>query len=135
MTAKWNLKDAGYIISERINALNIDTVITFDSYGVSGHVNHKDTHAAVKRIMKNHQGVQFFELRSTPLPVKFTRWFGIIYDCLFLNKRRGDVVCVNDYLLNVWMAMLKHKSQFVWFRAFYLLFSTYVDYNILHPME
>lgn len=105
-------------------------VVTFDAYGVSGHVNHASTSAGCRWLAARRRGIVFTELESVGLVRKY---MGAI-DALAsgaVGALRGP-----EYRL-VWTADLRatsrcmaaHESQYVWFRRLFVLFSRYAVLN------
>ncbi|KAJ6466898.1 LmbE-like protein [Mycena sanguinolenta] len=56
-----------YVLENRIN-----TILTFDHQGISGHPNHKSLPAGVKQLMSTLKEVRLFTLISTPVFPKYT---------------------------------------------------------------
>ena len=106
-------------------------VITFDSYGVSGHPNHKVLFEAAKLLDKPR--IQVMTLRSPLLLAKFTGPLSLLWTRLRPSRDRDLTVVtagISDWLRGV-RAMLKHRSQLVWFRWLYLGFSQLLWVNEL----
>jgi len=112
----------------------IDTIITFDQDGVSGHTNHIHTYRGVLQHVRHFsEEISYFVLKSTPLPQKYLSWLGVFYELIVRKKKTSLFINTNPMV--VWRAMKKHQSQMVWFRKLYLVFSTFVYLNILVPLE
>ncbi|KAI9110970.1 hypothetical protein K1719_018090 [Acacia pycnantha] len=47
----WNHMLVANLVKEEIDNYNIDMMITFDNYGVSGHCNHRDVHYGVCKLL------------------------------------------------------------------------------------
>jgi len=132
----WNEGDVAEVVEHYIKKWNIDTIVTFDSDGVSGHPNHKHTYRGVSHHMQQsfkEKELSYLVLRSIPLPLKYLSWVGVFYEVFF--HRSGCEIFINNNPTKVWDAMRKHISQYVWFRKFYLIFSTFVHMNIILPLE
>lgn len=61
---KWNLDLLAKIVEEEVSTHSIDSIITFDNYGISGHCNHRDVHHGIhKMLCETSQGnVEAWEL-------------------------------------------------------------------------
>lgn len=130
----WKLKNVEKIILPVMYYLQPHLVITFDNYGVSGHSNHISIHDALqslsnKGILPNN--LRAFHLKSISI---FRKYISILdFPLTILTSRYLSVVSPLG-LLKGWWAMLNHWSQFVWFRALYIVFSRYMLMNTLEEI-
>ncbi|XVE67834.1 hypothetical protein DITRI_Ditri09bG0020500 [Diplodiscus trichospermus] len=62
----WNHDLLAKIIEEEVCRHGIDVLVTFDSYGVSGHCNHRDVHYGVRKFVHDSspRNVEAWELKS-----------------------------------------------------------------------
>ncbi|CDO93456.1 unnamed protein product [Kluyveromyces dobzhanskii CBS 2104] len=111
-------------------------VLTFDQFGVSGHVNHISCADAVKSLPYLHK----LHLRSDqPLYVKYSAFItGIVKLAVGtfytgIERPRYFVSTLPQYLLSVSAMSLAHASQMVWFRVGWWLFSRFCFINELIP--
>jgi N-acetylglucosaminylphosphatidylinositol deacetylase len=129
--------------------VNIDVLITFDGYGVSGHPNHislfEGAQVFIKQIMHRHKGWECPLKLYTLASVNVARKYSSVLDCaatmLMAITRRKEKGSFPTPLLLVSSpisyrtaqnAMTKaHKSQMVWFRWGYISFSRYMMINDL----
>ncbi|XP_048751723.2 N-acetylglucosaminyl-phosphatidylinositol de-N-acetylase-like [Ostrea edulis] len=130
----WKTRDVEKIILPVMYYLQPHLVITFDSYGVSGHSNHISVSEALqslsnKRILPNN--MRAFQLQSTGILRKYV---SILDLPLTLLTSKYVAVASPWGLLKGWWAMLNHWSQFVWFRALYIVFSRYMLMNTLEEI-
>jgi N-acetylglucosaminylphosphatidylinositol deacetylase len=142
-------------------------MITFDHWGISGHVNHRDTFSAVQQLyldqrtrapassqQQQHQQhmilqtIQAWSIETIRNPiVKYVPvycWLLLLLHWLapsfvpstFTTIEQGGcpVYRLLDPLLN-WRAMASHRSQFVWYRRLFVVFSCYTYVNRSHAME
>nr|XP_009757916.1 PREDICTED: probable N-acetylglucosaminyl-phosphatidylinositol de-N-acetylase isoform X2 [Nicotiana sylvestris]XP_009757917.1 PREDICTED: probable N-acetylglucosaminyl-phosphatidylinositol de-N-acetylase isoform X2 [Nicotiana sylvestris] len=145
----WNSKLLSKIIKEEIANCDIDLVVTFDNYGVSGHCNHCDVHQGVRKLLQytSHGEVEAWELVSSSLvslPLISTNilrkysgpvdiWLSILSAKFHL---RGVVHCLlNEHPRRSLAAMAQHKSQWVWFRKLFVCFSSYTYVNCLKKIN
>lgn len=135
---------------------SLQRVITFDHYGVSGHVNHQDTHRAVHAACRP-LGLPVWQLQSVHNPIhKYVPlycWIQWILVALWSIMRKHDDIGTRqlrmyrdpgvDEILQFysfcpelnWMAMRTHHSQFVWYRRLFVVFSVYTYHNILRRVD
>ncbi|XP_028780591.1 probable N-acetylglucosaminyl-phosphatidylinositol de-N-acetylase isoform X2 [Neltuma alba] len=92
----WNHKLVANLVKEEIGKYNIDMIITFDNYGVSGHCNHRDVYYGVCELLYDipHREIEAWELVSTNI----------------LRKYIGPI----DVWLSVFVAML-HSNETIQF--------------------
>lgn len=125
---KWDVDLIYNLISDTIKANRIDSLVTFDSYGVSGHPNHISIYKASKYM----QGVTIYNLVSTGIWRKYISFLDLPISCLQHWLCSGDRLLVlssfDEYRLTK-KALKKHASQMVWFRKLYALFSRYMFVN------
>ena len=137
--------DNGRIIVEihkSVNENDINTIVTFDSRGVSSHPNHKAIYFAIcenknMQKVKGRRLVCYF-LETVNILRKYISLFDLCYSVFscytakFMKKEKKLVLTArfND-LITTRNAMKRHKSQFVWFRKLYIAFSRYISINTL----
>lgn len=122
-----NVWSADKIIShvKRIfDGSNYEFVLTFDDGGVSGHLNHC---SISKALTKTDFTVK--RLKTVPVLLKYSGIIGFILVSIFANNYES--VSLLDAYKYGYCAMLEHKTQLVWFRRLYLIFSLYMTINIL----
>ncbi|KAK3242167.1 hypothetical protein CYMTET_48125 [Cymbomonas tetramitiformis] len=131
-----------------IQAHQIDTVITFDKSGVSGHNNHIAAHRAVERLIQqnetleqpgstveggNRTPLRAWQLITVPFVRKYLGTLDIIWSIMQMNIFGG--ICFispnADMSLN---AMRLHASQWVWYRRLFVRFARYSYVNTLHEI-
>ncbi|KAK5969375.1 hypothetical protein GCK32_010946 [Trichostrongylus colubriformis] len=111
------------------NVLSVDCVLSFDAGGVSGHTNHSSCFEALQDAYTRGvipEDVQIFVLDSVPLLRKYTG----IFDAPFSVARSPfQYFAKGRDIAAAWRAMRRHRSQFVWFRFLYMIFSRYICIN------
>ncbi|KAL7676496.1 hypothetical protein ACOME3_002749 [Neoechinorhynchus agilis] len=110
------------IVENVTTQANCPNVITFDSYGISGHVNHR---SIGRTYFPFHSGITVYRLRSVSLWRKYLSLFELPFNALYKGYK---AVCPLSFSLN---AMRKYKSQLKWFRVLYMLLSRYACMNEL----
>lgn len=129
----------------------IDTVLTFDNYGVSGHIHHMSIHEAVKepggsisKLVKN-----IVILKSVSLLRKYFSFLESFHYYMitnlvnFLNPSHKTKQLLGQYYMVINLdryyitrkALMLHQSQMVWFRLLYATFSRYMFINDLHFLQ
>ncbi|XP_067949031.1 N-acetylglucosaminyl-phosphatidylinositol de-N-acetylase-like [Watersipora subatra] len=124
MTAAWNEQLIQNVVSETIQRLNITAVLTFDEYGISGHANHISVYRAVRDLQLT--SVSRYKLSTVNLLRKYCSIFDVVLSC-FLNE--NVLLTPITYIAIPFKAMFKHRSQLMWFRYLYLMFSRYMFLN------
>ena len=118
-------------------------ILTFDQGGVSGHVNHVDTHRGVQYWLSSttaHRrtagGAKAFQLETISNPlIKYIPllWIPILlFDVIYSQH------AMQWRLFQPWTnygAMAAHTSQFVWYRRLSVLFSRYTYYNAFTEID
>lgn len=146
MKVKWNIESVADSIFNYLDEnADVDAVVTFDSYGVSGHSNHRDVCQGVRLALGQlDEPITLLELESVPLAVKYIGIWGYLYEAINVSVemtlaqedtgREKTLVASltwTDVLAFTLGAMRKHRSQLVWFRWLYLIFSRYCHVNTL----
>lgn len=126
---KWKTKNVVEIIRDYVEKLIIDTVVTFDRGGVSGHNNHISLFWAVNSLNVLKQlpvNCRTFVLDSIGLLRKYSSFT----DCLISLFVSNNVLILSSHERDiVRQAMRKHKTQYVWYRKLYMCFSRYTYIN------
>ena len=113
------------------NLEDLSHIITFDHLGVSTHVNHIDTYLGVRHYLDLHPSLRGLKLHSNR---------GMLYSSilgagfLFLLQSGGVRVFEYNCLYGL-QAMYAHKSQFVWYRVLFVIFSVCTYVNVLERIE
>lgn len=129
MELHWNISNGSNYVINFASENNIKHIITFDTLGVSGHINHESTYAVVLEALKSlPEDTCLYTLETIPLWRKLIGPIGIIFALL----KEGDyIINININPLRSYNYMSFHKSQFVWYRRLFSLFSVYCYVNKL----
>ena len=142
----WDRRRIIQTIKKITNELEISQIITFDSYGVSGHSNHRAIFDALLSHKKNttksinhgmgRKIIELYSLTSVSIVRKYVLVFdlGFSFVCCHLSSLFGRnsktlVTFVPQDLLKPQLALYEHESQFVWFRKLYGILSRYMYLN------
>ena len=127
---RWREEIVSEVVLHAIESQDIDTVLTFDRHGVSGHKNHCSLYTAMAFLcMENRipRTCRVFALRSVNILRKYSSIFDVPM-AFFLTPSAAYVANPKKWL-QLRSAMKKHHSQYVWFRKLYMLFSRYALIN------
>ncbi|KAH9269339.1 hypothetical protein BASA83_008564 [Batrachochytrium salamandrivorans] len=152
MTQDWDLSLIIDTVASHIHKHNIDSIITFDEHGVSGHTNHRAIYKAMRQgKLTGKITIPIYALESVSVLRKFSSLVDVCYTYfshLFTSnsltwgemavdtsfRRHVFVASIHSYLAGR-LAMFEHASQLVWFRYLYLLFSRYMVINTLKRID
>jgi N-acetylglucosaminylphosphatidylinositol deacetylase len=153
MQAHWPQERVVYHISRHVQEHGpFDTVLTFDQTGVTHHANHVACYEAVRMFVSEvfgTEGMQAFALRSLPVMTKFGGLPAALWRHIWFRSRDLTLARYTPGLLQpaslrslppdrisflssplayytALRAMAKHRSQLVWFRYLYVIFSGYM---------
>ncbi|XP_022741934.1 N-acetylglucosaminyl-phosphatidylinositol de-N-acetylase isoform X2 [Durio zibethinus] len=114
-------------------------LITFDSYGVSGHCNHGDVHYGVRKFLHDSspRNIEAWELVSINILLKYSGPLDIWLSTLDSTRHpKGVMHCLlNEHPRKSFLAMAQHSSQWVWFRKLFVSFSSYTYVNTLRKIK
>ncbi|MCO5586728.1 hypothetical protein L7F22_040670 [Adiantum nelumboides] len=127
------------VIERTVTSHNIDMIITFDSYGVSGHPNHTAVYWGVcefllrsaKSYKQEDLCVEAWNLESVGILKKYS---GPIYGLWSMWRYRTTYQSHQFFSrspLYCFQAMQKHATQWLWYRRLFVVFSHYSYMNTL----
>ncbi|KAM5272648.1 N-acetylglucosaminyl-phosphatidylinositol de-N-acetylase isoform 1-T1 [Ctenodactylus gundi] len=130
---QWDTEHVASILLRHTKANGISLVVTFDAGGVSGHSNHIALYAAVRALhseRKFPKGCSVLTLQS----VNTLRKYLSLLDLPWSLMHTQDVLFVltSEEAARAKRAMSCHRSQLLWFRRLYVVFSRYMRINSLH---
>ncbi|KNZ75122.1 N-acetylglucosaminyl-phosphatidylinositol de-N-acetylase [Termitomyces sp. J132] len=121
-TARWDPVTIASVLQPYVKSNNIETILTFDAGGISGHPNHCSLPDGVAHLPAPPR---LYTLVTRPLHAKY---IGVLAPLLASSPQPVIVSGIYDYLTAL-QAMRAHTSQLVWFRWLYVLFSRYMWIN------
>uniref|UniRef100_A0A0K0EVS9 N-acetylglucosaminylphosphatidylinositol deacetylase n=1 Tax=Strongyloides venezuelensis TaxID=75913 RepID=A0A0K0EVS9_STRVS len=126
---KWEKEKLSKHILNHVEKLDINIVLTFDEYGVSGHNNHIGCFNSIQYLYSNGflpRDVEVFVLESVSILRKY-----ISFCDLIISRFRSRYIYISNFsnVLSAYSAMREHKTQLVWFRYLYMIFSRYIFIN------
>ncbi|NXO14707.1 PIGL acetylase, partial [Oriolus oriolus] len=132
---EWDTQLLATLVLKHIEAKNINLVVTFDAGGVSGHANHVSLHTAVRytslgaSLGWDRVRCRVLMLESVNLFRKYISFLDVLISCLL--PRDALFILTEEETEQAKRAMRCHRSQLLWFRHLYLLFSRYLVVNSL----
>ncbi|NXY14598.1 PIGL acetylase, partial [Atrichornis clamosus] len=126
---EWDTQLLATIVLKHIEAKNINLVVTFDAGGVSGHANHVSLYTAVRYRVLHTLGCHVLVLESVNLFRKYISFLDVPISCLL--PRDALFILTEEETEQAKRAMWCHRSQLLWFRHLYVLFSRYLVVNSL----
>ncbi|KAI8379505.1 putative deacetylase LmbE-like domain-containing protein [Radiomyces spectabilis] len=133
MNQTWSSSVVAAAVKNYVVKNKIDTVITFDDHGVSGHPNHIAAYNGAKQAA-SEGSFKLYKLVSIPLVRKYIGVADLMPITVqqVLNKHHHLLMLAppGAYLISH-KAMRQHASQLVWFRWLYVTFSRYMYVNEL----
>ena len=131
---RWRDEIVSEVVLHAIESQDIDTVLTFDRHGVSGHKNHCALYTAMAFLCLENRiprTCRVFALRTVNILRKYSSILDVPMS--FLLAPFAYVAGPKRWL-QLRKAMKAHKSQYVWFRKLYMLFSSYILINTYEEM-
>ncbi|XP_029883308.1 N-acetylglucosaminyl-phosphatidylinositol de-N-acetylase [Aquila chrysaetos chrysaetos] len=129
---EWDTQLLAAFVLKHIEANNINLVVTFDAGGVSGHANHISLYTALRYLhseQKLPEGCCVFVLESVNLFRKYISVLDVPVSCLLPSD--ALFILTEEETEQARRAMRCHRSQLLWFRHIYMLFSRYMVINSL----
>ncbi|NXP55045.1 PIGL acetylase, partial [Heliornis fulica] len=132
---EWDTQLLAAFVLKHIEANNINMVVTFDAGGVSGHANHISLHTALRysvlyaSLNATLWWCQVLVLESVNLFRKYMSVLDVPISCLL--PRDALFILTEEETEQARRAMRCHRSQLLWFRHLYMLFSRYMVINSL----
>jgi len=145
ITQFWETKQIVEYVQPYIIDNRIDVILTFDEDGISSHPNHISLMRGAAALLVDQNQLRGFALKTTGVVAKYTgqasaAWAMIqLRVCTLLDNYFASERCHSKEALTfvsglegyakALRAMLRHKSQLVWFRWLYVAFSRYLWVN------
>ncbi|NXF71582.1 PIGL acetylase, partial [Sclerurus mexicanus] len=126
---EWDTQLLATIVLKHIEAKNINLVVTFDAGGVSGHANHISLYTAVRYSVLPMGRCRVLVLESVHLLRKYIAFLDVPISCLLPSDEL--FILTEEETEQAKRAMRCHRSQLLWFRHLYVLFSRYMVVNSL----
>ncbi|EEB20267.1 N-acetylglucosaminyl-phosphatidylinositol de-N-acetylase, putative [Pediculus humanus corporis] len=131
----WNQEVIADIILNFLETYSIDTVITFDRYGVSNHPNHSSIFYAMAYLClekKLPKKCTAYALESVSKIRKYLGFMDVTFTYLLSSKKYVVPMEKRNIIRD---AMRAHKSQYLWYRRIYMYLSRYVFMNSFKEID
>jgi len=145
ITQFWETDQIVEYVQPYIMKNEINVILTFDERGISSHPNHISLLRGTAALLADQNKLRGFALKTTGVAAKYTgqasaAWATIhLRLCTLLNNYYASERCRSKEALTfisglegyatALRAMLRHRSQLVWFRWLYVAFSRYMWVN------
>ncbi|XP_013167538.1 PREDICTED: N-acetylglucosaminyl-phosphatidylinositol de-N-acetylase-like [Papilio xuthus] len=132
---QWPVQVIAKLIHHHVEALEVDTLVTFDRGGISSHPNHSAVFYAVAYMFVEKNMPKRCTVYTMDSVNILRKYMG------FLDLPLSFVLSSKRYFLRwtesrrVTRAMKQHRSQMVWFRYLYVIFSRYMVINTLRKIN
>nr|XP_047930197.1 N-acetylglucosaminyl-phosphatidylinositol de-N-acetylase isoform X2 [Anser cygnoides] len=131
-SVEWDTQLLAAFVLKHIEDNNINLVVSFDAGGVSGHANHISLYTALRYLhseQKLPEGCRVLVLESVNLFRKYLSVLDVPLSCLLPSD--ALFILTEEETEQARRAMRCHRSQLLWFRRVYMLFSRYMVINSL----
>lgn len=147
-------KSVARVVDKFLSELSVDVTITFDEFGASGHKDHCATANGVKKSVRKNENIVMLELVTAPVWSKYLGLPAIVValvtDFIKTHVRREKevpahvkllfphfplAVCGPSDIAVNGSALLRHKSQLVWYRILFFFFASYTFFNTLRVVQ
>ncbi|XP_012288019.1 N-acetylglucosaminyl-phosphatidylinositol de-N-acetylase [Orussus abietinus] len=125
---------AGNIL-QHVESYKINAVVTFDKYGISGHKNHISLFYGIASLCMEKKVppyCKFYVLESVNIVRKYIQLLDLPISLLLASNW---YLITHEQRKNIRNAMAAHKSQYVWYRKLYMIFSRYTFINTLQEVS
>ncbi|KAG9339777.1 hypothetical protein JZ751_022443 [Albula glossodonta] len=127
---EWNIHIISSLVLKQINTSSINMVLTFDGRGVSGHANHVAIYHSLSYLASSGKipdGCCVLSLETVNVIRKYLSVLELPIS--WLCESDISFLIDSEEYRQAKRAMLCHRSQLLWFRHLYLLFSRYMLIN------
>ncbi|XP_054723252.1 N-acetylglucosaminyl-phosphatidylinositol de-N-acetylase-like [Uloborus diversus] len=125
----WSPRKVAQIILKYVIQLSVNIIVTFDEKGVSGHLNHVALNKGLSFLNSERLlplDCEVLELKTVSLIQKYLSFLSVplsvLHEKCYFISNRSETKIIQE-------CMRAHKSQYVWFRKLYIIFSCYVYIN------
>ncbi|KAJ1609700.1 N-acetylglucosaminyl-phosphatidylinositol de-N-acetylase [Cryptosporidium canis] len=88
---RWSHKDVIHEVESFVDEHSIDFIVTFDEYGVSGHINHISTYESLREWIRGSQRESYpkvYVLETSNIFIKYSGLFSMVYYYFFPTSGR-----------------------------------------------
>lgn len=128
----WKKEVVAEYVSEYVQKHLIDTIVTFDDRGVSGHANHIAVSLGVRYYTEKFPAPKAYYLKSFPIFIKYLGPLPLfLWMIIYLWSPDSQLHWQYTPYLS-FASTAAHVSQFVWYRRLFCLFSCSAYFNYLN---
>lgn len=142
-TKPWPPEVVSSHVRDFVKKSGVKTLLTFDELGVSGHADHAAVNRGVSRFLQlkaagvddDGTALDAFALTTTGIVRKYS---GLLDVPLSLATAYPQPLGASFWSFDprkAWRAMVAHRSQFVWYRRLFVVFSRYAYVNTFRRMQ
>lgn len=119
----------------------VNQLLTFDELGVSGHSDHAAVNRGVALFVQTRTNsssgsvLDAFALTTTGILRKYSGLLDLPWSMATSFPPPLGAFFVNFSATTAWKAMAAHRSQFVWYRRLFVIFSRYAYVNTFKRMS
>lgn len=132
---QWPTETVAETILQYIETLKINAVVTFDRHGVSQHKNHISLYFAIAALCIQKKVPSYCKLYVLESVNIFRKYVQLLDLPLSLLSASYWYLVTYEQKQLIRKAMATHKSQYVWFRKLYMIFSRYTFINTFYEMN
>ncbi|XP_076676529.1 phosphatidylinositol glycan anchor biosynthesis class L isoform X2 [Andrena cerasifolii] len=132
---QWPTEVVAECILQHVESYKIDAVVTFDKHGISRHKNHISLYFAIAALCiekKVPSYCKLYVLESVNIIRKYVQLLDLPISLLSASYW---YLVMYDQRKVIRNAMTAHKSQYVWFRKLYMIFSRYTFINTFQEVS
>ncbi|KYM83945.1 PREDICTED: N-acetylglucosaminyl-phosphatidylinositol de-N-acetylase [Atta cephalotes] len=132
---QWPTDTVAESILQYIEMYKINAVVTFDKYGVSRHKNHISLYFAIAALCIEKKVPPYCKLYVLESVNIIRKYIQILDLPVSLLSASYWYLVTYEQKRTIKSAMAAHKSQYVWFRKLYMIFSRYTFINTLQEVS
>ncbi|XP_066589660.1 N-acetylglucosaminyl-phosphatidylinositol de-N-acetylase [Prorops nasuta] len=132
---QWPTEKVADKILHYIEMYKMSAVVTFDKYGVSRHKNHISLYFAIAALCMEKKVPSYCKLYALETVNVIRKYTQILDLPISLLCAPYWYLVTYEQRKAIKSAMTEHKSQYVWFRKLYMIFSRYTFINTLQEVS
>ncbi|EFN78659.1 N-acetylglucosaminyl-phosphatidylinositol de-N-acetylase [Harpegnathos saltator] len=132
---QWPTDEVAESILQYIEIYKINAVVTFDKYGVSRHKNHISLYFAIAALCIEKKVPPYCKLYVLESVNIIRKYIQLLDLPISLLSAPYWYLVTREQRRIIKKAMTAHKSQYVWYRKLYMIFSRYTFINTLQEVS
>lgn len=134
-TVQWPTDIVAESILQHVENYKINAVVTFDKHGVSRHKNHISLYFAIAAMCIEKKVPSYCKLYVLESVNIIRKYFQLLDLPISLLSAPYWYLVTYEQRQTIRDAMTAHKSQYVWFRKLYMIFSRYTFINTFQEVS